>query len=427
MAERWAASLHARRRAAALGVALLLVTIVLPACDIDTDFAEDLVEKTAERNQRRLIEQQRAELPLPDPEVVPYITVTEPEIELDEDFHVDLVDDLVIGKGRREPEYLFVRFSGQSSALGNIAVDTEGRLYVLETRSYEVRVFDPDGEFLRKFGRPGQGPGDFQSPFGIDVAGDRVHVMQRRYYDSIWDLRGNFVREREILRTPEAQAAARLDQTTRGTSATSPSEAEHRVQSRRFLTPTQVVGRPDGSQIMVFRDEPEERTGRIATPYTRVVGRFEDGAEVERHIAVPEWAAPSIAVTLDGELYVGMFGHLRTEHYIVALDAGGQPRWVVTEPWDPETPPRADLRVGPDGRVFVFPNFIASADDTRSPVRAYSRDGELLGSGYLNRIPTWLHWQQTTAEHVWGVRVNPLSEEWEVVRYRLEISPPPAR
>jgi hypothetical protein len=422
MAESKGVPSGAPRRATVFWAALLLVAIALPACDIDTDFAEDLVEKTAERNQRRLLEQQRAELPLPDPDEVPYITVTAPEIELDEDFHVNLIDDLVIGAGRREPEYLFVRFSGSSAALGNIAVDKAGNVYVLETRSYEVRVFDPDGEFLFKFGQRGQGPGDFQSPFGIDIAGDHVHVMHRRYYDSIWDLQGNFLREREILRTPEAAEWARREKQAREDDAAGAVGTLDERAVRRFRLPTQVIGRPDGSQITVFDDQPGGQVGRISTPYIRVAGRFEDGAEVERYIEVPGWAAPSFAVTLDGEMYVGMFGHLRTEHYIVALDAKGQPRWVVTAPWDVDTPPRADLRVGPRGRLFVFPNFRATTDETRSPVQVYSRDGELLGSGYLNRIPTWLHWQQTTAEHVWGVRVNRLSEEWEVVRYRLEVS-----
>jgi len=409
-------------RGALIIAVVLSAAIATTACDIDTDFADDLVEKTAERNRQRLLEQQRAELPLPDPDDVPYIVPDPESLVLDEEFRVDLVDDLVLGEGRSGSDYLFVRFTGRSSALGNVAVDAAGRMYVLETRADVVRVFDPAGEFLFEFGRPGQGPGDFEGPFGIDVAGDRVHVYHRRFDTSIWDLDGNFVRDRAILRTPEAQEGARLEETTRGTMATTPSEARERAEARRFRVPNQVIGRPDGSQIMVFRDEPEEQIGRISTPYTRVVGRFEDGAEIERFIEVPEWAAPSIAVAPDGGVYVGLFGHLRTEHYVVALDANGAARWVLMTPWDPEIPVRADLRVDGSGRLYVFPNFQADIEDLRSPVQVYDDAGELIGSGYLHRRPLWLHWQRTTAEHVYGVRLNPVSEEWEVVRYRLEIS-----
>lgn len=402
-------------------IVVLLLAASLIACNLDTDFAEELVEKTAERNERRLLEQQRQELPLPDPEAVRYISVAAEDLVLDESFRVDLVDDLVIGEKRTGPEYLFVRFSGRGAALGNVAVDTDGRLFVLETRFGEVRAFDPSGEFLFKLGQPGQGPADFENPYGLIVAGERIHVFHRRFSSSIWDLDGKFERDRATLRTPEAQEAARLETTTRGTVATSREEARRRSQGPLLRTPVQVIGRPDGSMIMVFRAQAGERTGRIATPYVRVVGRFEDWAEVQRYIEVPEWAGVSVAVSPGGEVYVGMFGHLRTEHYIVALDAAAQPRWVLVTPWDAKIPPSAYLRVDGQGRLFVFPNSQVSAEDPRSPLQVYTQDGELIGSGYLNRRPVVMHWQVATADRVYGVRVNPSTEEWEVVRYRLEI------
>jgi hypothetical protein len=55
-------------------------------------------------------------------------------------------------------------------------------------------------------------------------------------------------------------------------------------------------------------------------------------------------------------------------------------------------------------------------------VQIYTRDGELIGSGYLNRRPVAQNWQVADREHVYGVRVNPVTEEWEVVRYRLALS-----
>ncbi len=411
----------------ALGVTALLFMLILAmgsasACNFNTDFADDLVEKTAERNQRRLLEQQRQELPLPDPEEVRYIPVSADDLVLDDDFTVDLVDDLVLGEGRTDPDYLFVRFRGGSAALGNVAVDDEGRIFVLETRSDEVRAFDRSGEFLFKFGQPGEGPADFNGPYGLLVAGDSVHVFHRRYSSSIWDLEGRFVRDRRTLRTPEAEEAARLEETSRGTRAASPSEAEGRRRARRARVPLRVYGRPDGSIVMVTPAEPGETGGRISTPYVLVVGRFEDGAEVQRYLEVPEWATPTIAMAPDGGMYVAMFGHLRTEYYIVALDGDGDARWVLTVPWDSETPPRADLRVDGQGRLFVFPNFLVSAEDTRSPVHVYTRDGEIIGSGYLNRLPVYLHWQVSGPDRVHGVRTDPVSEEWEVVRYRLVLA-----
>jgi 6-bladed beta-propeller len=61
-----------------------------------------------------------------------------------------------------------LRFGGDDavppSVFGRIAdldVDGAGRLYVLDQLAREVRVFDPDGRFLRRMGRRGEGPGEF--------------------------------------------------------------------------------------------------------------------------------------------------------------------------------------------------------------------------------------------------------------------------
>ncbi|HEX9699387.1 MAG TPA: 6-bladed beta-propeller, partial [Acidobacteriota bacterium] len=156
-----------------LGV-LALAAIAAAGCNLGDDFAESLVEKTAKRNEERRIEQQREALPLPDPSVVPFVRVANEDLDVNEDFHVDLVDDLVIGAGRTEPEYLFVSFGGSSFGLGNVAVDEMGRIYVLDTRNSEVRVFDRDGGYLFAFGRPGEGPGDFQRPFAVVIAGGEL-------------------------------------------------------------------------------------------------------------------------------------------------------------------------------------------------------------------------------------------------------------
>ena len=69
-----------------------------------------------------------------------------------------------------------------------IALDTAGNMYVLDTGNHRVQKFSPDGKFLSSVGRQGQGPGDFYYPdsLGIDQRGtlyvgdpnnQRVQVM----------------------------------------------------------------------------------------------------------------------------------------------------------------------------------------------------------------------------------------------------------
>ena len=49
----------------------------------------------------------------------------------------------------------------------SVAVDGDGRIYVADSQASEIRVFSPEGECVRTFGRPGEGPGEFTLLAGI--------------------------------------------------------------------------------------------------------------------------------------------------------------------------------------------------------------------------------------------------------------------
>lgn len=51
-------------------------------------------------------------------------------------------------------------------------VDAAGRIYVLDGQAHEIRTFDVDGRFLRRFGRRGGGPGELASAIGMRQAQD---------------------------------------------------------------------------------------------------------------------------------------------------------------------------------------------------------------------------------------------------------------
>lgn len=67
------------------------------------------------------------------------------------------------------------RAPGDSTAEGpevfshvvGLTVDDIGRIYVADESTREIRVFDAQGEFLRRFGRRGEAPGEFQQLAGI--------------------------------------------------------------------------------------------------------------------------------------------------------------------------------------------------------------------------------------------------------------------
>jgi len=47
--------------------------------------------------------------------------------------------------------------------ISDVATDSEGNIYLLDAQLSEIKVFSPDGEFLRTIGRQGTGPGEFQN------------------------------------------------------------------------------------------------------------------------------------------------------------------------------------------------------------------------------------------------------------------------
>ena len=53
-----------------------------------------------------------------------------------------------------------------------VAVDKEGNLYVADTLNDRIEVFDADGQFIRTWGKNGDGPGYFARPKGVAIDGD---------------------------------------------------------------------------------------------------------------------------------------------------------------------------------------------------------------------------------------------------------------
>lgn len=72
----------------------------------------------------------------------------------------------------------------------------DGRLVVLSAATQDIRVFSPDGTFIRTVGRDGQGPGEFQLPFGFRLRPsghllvyDRANLRVTEF-DTDWEVVG---------------------------------------------------------------------------------------------------------------------------------------------------------------------------------------------------------------------------------------------
>jgi DNA-binding beta-propeller fold protein YncE len=74
---------------------------------------------------------------------------------------------------------------GEFDSPYGIAVDASGLVYVTESSTFRVQVFDSMGQFIGVFGERGSGPGQFEGPFGITVTPDGSIYVVDSYNDRI--------------------------------------------------------------------------------------------------------------------------------------------------------------------------------------------------------------------------------------------------
>jgi len=101
---------------------------------------------------------------------------------------VKFVKELVISD-ESLPEDIFFE------SLTSTALDKNGNIYVCDYRANNIKKFDSKGKFLKVIGKKGQGPGDFNWPFKIEISGNQLIVWElRNQRISLLDLEGNFIK-----------------------------------------------------------------------------------------------------------------------------------------------------------------------------------------------------------------------------------------
>jgi hypothetical protein len=105
--------------------------------------------------------------------------------------------ELEIGVLEGPAEYQFGRITG-------LAMDSLGRIFVVDALANEVRVFTAAGEYAFAIGREGAGPGELQSPCSpaFDHAGYLwIRDASNGRYNS-YEVRDTIARFRTTLRMP---------------------------------------------------------------------------------------------------------------------------------------------------------------------------------------------------------------------------------
>lgn len=328
---------------------------------------------------------------------------------------VELVEDLVVGPRGDDPNYLFFRPSG-------VAVDGDGRMYVLEMGNTRVQVFDAAGNYVRTLGGPGQGPGELELPVGITIADDLVIVLDwgnRRL--SMWSLDGDHVGDTSIADRLESSIFALTAGSFVGAS-------ERRLEDR-----SQVI---DVARYSMEGTEELRYTSLPQPEQFQIMGA--SGGMVFPQLV----GGPSFAAAADGSVYATA----GREYQVLAFEPEGAPRWAlrvarpapafgvehrdaVLDPlrermedidsleldWPTHMNTLGRLAVDGHGHLYVLPYVFRDMGAEEPPVEVYSAAGDRLFAGTMPQQ----RWSAARGDYVYGMRTNPETDESELVRYRL--------
>lgn len=86
---------------------------------------------------------------------------------------------------RLVPEFSVGAVEGEDwevfAAVTGLEANDEGRVFVLDRQTQELRIFSPDGGYLRSVGRSGSGPGEYINPNGLVwLSPDSLVVVDQR-------------------------------------------------------------------------------------------------------------------------------------------------------------------------------------------------------------------------------------------------------
>jgi hypothetical protein len=101
-------------------------------------------------------------------------------------------EELAIGEAEGKEEYMFQRIS-------TFAVNEAGDIYVLDYQAKHIKVFNKNGQYIKTFGRPGQGPGEFQIPRSLICTNQKEIVVGGINRMSYFTLAGEFVKSVPVV------------------------------------------------------------------------------------------------------------------------------------------------------------------------------------------------------------------------------------
>lgn len=102
-----------------------------------------------------------------------------------QDFEVSFTEVLAIREDQNNPESYF-------GSLDMVKLDSLNNIYILDDRNNAVLKFDKNGNFLKKIGKKGRGPGELERPIFMLVDHELVLISEGTKRIDVFDLEGNY-------------------------------------------------------------------------------------------------------------------------------------------------------------------------------------------------------------------------------------------
>jgi hypothetical protein len=337
---------------------------------------------------------------------------------------IRVVEDLVIGGDPDDEHTMFYNPTG-------ILPLPSGEILVSEFGNKRVQMFSADGEFVKTIGRTGQGPGEFQAPFGLFAVGDGFGVidLQNRRI-SFFSPVGDFLTDHPLGFSMFSNYVPTLAD---GSFVVLTNERDAQRNQSLGVTRYSPEGEPLARLFaMPGPPPPDPATAQDPT------------AQVQYMIDSAAWPRPDVAAA--AEIVYASPG---SEYQVLAMTPEGEPLWALRVAWPPppyaaaqkelriqamsqrfpgievddftwpaSEPAITSLRSDGAGRLYVFPNVSAAEVEgvEGRPVDVYSAEGELLVAGMITTS-----WMSSRGDHLYTFRGDPGLDQTVVVRYRLSI------
>ena len=282
--------------------------------------------------------------------------------------------------------------------VAGVVVGDDGRIYVADSQAKEIRVFSGKGEFLTRFGREGEGPGEFSNISGLGRGpGGGVAALDGQLGRvSVFDADGGFMRSFRLQRPYMILMngwPVRFDDRGRYYDRTQLSHgigpdtmgivryaADGQVQDTTLVavhTPVRWAVSRDGKPTMTFTVPYAATPASIVGPNGRIysttgetyaIARLDVGGDT---VLVMQRDLPAETVTA-AERDSALAGLRRLYHQMVGTDPREMPSIPATKP------AIYSLRVDEDGYLWVLNS--STADSPALDWDVFDLQGRFLGT-----------------------------------------------